>query len=99
MTPLVRRFVCEIERCRLDENVEARPVVWEAWRAPEPAHAGYLDSKTEHIRAYRAMRINTKLIHAWKCLTRCGPLRTVLLLAAFAVLGSGQRNCRQGELP
>lgn len=51
-------------------------------------------SRPEHNTANHAMYINSGLVHAWKCLTRGGPLWGIMLLATCAMLGSGQRKCR-----
>jgi hypothetical protein len=96
VTPRARRLVCEIERYGLDENVEGT-MFWEAWRMLELAHAGSLDTtnvRDQSIPGLPRHCINNGLVHAWKCLTRGGPLWAIMLLAAFAVLGSGQRKCR-----
>jgi hypothetical protein len=39
-----------------------------------------------------------RLVHAWKSLTRQWPLGSMMLPASRAVLGSGQRKCRQRKL-
>lgn len=87
MTPQARRFVCEIERFGLDENVEARAAVGEAWRMLVLARARCLDTTNAGNRSksrHTTPKCINGLVHAGKCLTRSGPLWTVMLACCLS---------------